>query len=70
MCTMCILALYADKLLVVSQSSSVELLKCDEAMPVFYIASNHSLQLDYQWYKGDNEIGVSSPVVYVNREGM
>ena len=44
-------------------------LKCNEGMPIFCIASNHSLEVDYEWFKQNEDIGVCSPVLYVAMNG-
>ena len=59
-----------DVLLIAAQSGDVEPLKGDQPIPLFCIATNHTLQTDYQWYEGDSAIGVSGPVLYTNRNGV
>ena len=37
---------------------------------VYCIASNHSSSCKYQWRNSDGDVGVNSPVLYVNKPGV
>ena len=60
---------HTDKLVVVLQTCSPKQLKHNEVLPIYCVASNHSLHLEYDWFRDEKEIGVCSPVLYVTMEG-
>ena len=39
-------------------------------MPLFCIAAGHNLSYKYQWERGDDKVGVNSPVLWVNEIGL
>ena len=54
---------------VLYQSCSRQRLQHHEVLPIFCIVSGHSLRTDYEWFIDDEGIGVSSPILYVTKEG-
>ena len=59
----------ADECVIVCQSRSYQQLYIGDALPLYCVASNHSLSMDYDWFNGEEDIGVSGPVLYVSTEG-
>ena len=39
-------------------------------VPLYCIASHHSLQYTYTWDNLDGEVGMHSPILYVNKPGV
>ena len=56
---------------VVYQSPEEVILQPDGgAVPLYCVASGHTLEFKYKWQMNDQHIGCSSPVAWVNQPGL
>lgn len=54
---------------IVHQSPSQIVLTGKDSIPIFCIGSGHSLDFEYKWNSGDNEIPGNSPVLWISSPG-
>lgn len=40
------------------------------AVPLYCVASSHSVEFKYEWQKSGQHVGCSSPVIWVNEPGL
>ena len=55
---------------IIHQSPSKILLLGTESIPLFCVASEHSLDIQYKWNSVKKEIPGNSPVLWINSPGM
>ena len=65
-----VVTLFTDNHVVVHQSDTKQVLRKNlQVLPIFCIASTHSVKTEYEWFRESESIGVCSPVLYVIRVG-
>ena len=70
MYNMCMTFLFSQGMLVVIHQSPRNVLLEGGMVPLYCVVSGHSLECNYSWSQGSEDVGVNSPVLWVNKRGM